>query len=254
MSKKRGSPSRTKLKQDVATEIIDAIDSANPNPIRRSLKLKQFPWTAKQRDFFKIALAENTKIMLVKGPAGTSKSLLSVYCGLRLLNEKKISDIMYLRSAVESSESKLGFLPGSAEDKLRFYNLPFLDKLDELVTDATAERLEREGRISMYPVNFARGMSWKSKCIILDEAQNSSMKEITTVLTRLGEGSRCFVLADPAQTDLHRKELQGGFDRIETAFSNEEAREQGIETFEFNEDDVMRSALVKYIVKALKKV
>ena len=69
MSKKRGSPSRTKLKQDVATEIIDAIDSANPNPIRRSLKLKQFPWTAKQRDFFKIALAENTKIMLVKGPA-----------------------------------------------------------------------------------------------------------------------------------------------------------------------------------------
>ena len=173
---------------------------------------------------------------------------------MRLLNEKKISDIMYLRSAVESSESKLGFLPGSAEDKLRFYNLPFLDKLDELVTDATAERLEREGRISMYPVNFARGMSWKSKCIILDEAQNSSMKEITTVLTRLGEGSRCFVLADPAQTDLHRKELQGGFDRIETAFSNEEAREQGIETFEFNEDDVMRSALVKYIVKALKKV
>ena len=114
---------------------------------------------------------------------------------------KAISDIMYLRSAVESSDSKLGYLPGTAEDKLRFYNLPFLDKLDELLPTTRAEKLEQEGRISMFPVNFARGMNWKSKCVILDEAQNSSLKEITTVLTRLGEGSRCFVLADPMQTD-----------------------------------------------------
>jgi phosphate starvation-inducible protein PhoH len=255
MSKKRPRPSRAKSKRDVESEIIEAIGkTGNPNPIKRVLKLKQFPWTDKQKAFFKIALSKKTKIVLVQGPAGTSKSLLSVYCGLQLLNMKFISDIMYLRSAVESSESKLGFLPGSAEEKLRFYNLPFLDKLDELVTDATTERLEKEGRISMYPVNFARGMSWKSKCIILDEAQNSSIKEIITVLTRLGEGSRCFVLADPMQTDLHRKELHGGFERVIKAFSNEESKEQGIETFEFNEDDVMRSELVKYIVKTLKSV
>jgi phosphate starvation-inducible PhoH-like protein len=257
--KKRTTNSRTKRTRDredreLENEIHDSIvESSNPNPIKRALKIKQFQWTDKQKEFFKVALAENTKIVFVKGPAGTSKSLLSVYCGLQLLNNKTISDIMYLRSAVESSESRLGFLPGSADEKLRFYNLPFLDKLDELVADATSERLEKEGRISMYPVNFARGMNWKSKCIILDEAQNSTKKEITTVLTRLGEGTRCFILADPMQTDLHRKELQGGFEDVLKTFSNEESQSWGIETFEFTEEDVMRSALVKYIVKKLRQ-
>ena len=190
--------------------------------------------------------------MFVNGPAGTSKSLLSVYCGLQLLNMKAISDIMYLRSAVESSEAKLGFLPGTAEDKLRFYNLPFLDKLDELLPTTRAEKLEQEGRISMFPVNFARGMNWKSKCIILDEAQNSSLKEITTVLTRLGEGSRCFVLADPMQTDIHKG--QGGFEKLYKAFNDDESQDKGIHTFAFDEDDIMRSELCKYIVKKVKTI
>ena len=165
---------------------------------------------------------------------------------------KAISDIMYLRSAVESSEAKLGFLPGTAEDKLRFYNLPFLDKLDELLPTTRAEKLEQEGRISMFPVNFARGMNWKSKCIILDEAQNSSLKEITTVLTRLGEGSRCFVLADPMQTDIHKG--QGGFEKLYKAFNDDESQDKGIHTFAFDEDDIMRSELCKYIVKKVKTI
>ena len=126
---------------------------------------------------------------------------------------KTISDIMYLRSAVESSDKSLGFLPGSAEDKLRFFNLPFLDKLDELLASTKAEKLETENRVSMFPVAFARGMNWTDKCIILDEAQNSTIKEITTVLTRLGKNSRCFILADPNQTDLHENK-QGGINKI----------------------------------------
>ena len=135
---------RAKRKNDVASEIEEALyhQHENPNPLKRQIKIKQLPWTEKQKDFFKIALHPDTKIVFVTGPAGTSKTILSVYCGLQLLNMKAISDIMYLRSAVESSESKLGFLPGSAEDKLRFYNLPFLDKLDELLVNTRPEKLE----------------------------------------------------------------------------------------------------------------
>jgi len=197
MRNKRQTRSRVKAetREIIDETFIDPWD--NPNPIKRVIKVKQFAWTDKQKDFFKIALNHDTKIVFVNGPAGTAKTLLSVYCGLQLLNMKAISDIMYLRSAVESSDSKLGYLPGTAEDKLRFYNMPFLDKLDELLPNTRAEKLENEGRISMFPVNFARGMNWTNKCVILDEAQNSSLKEITTVLTRLGKGSRCFVLADP---------------------------------------------------------
>ena len=221
------------------------------NPLKRQIKLHQFPWTEKQKDFFKIALRPDTKIIFVNGPAGTSKTLLSVYCGLQLLNMKVISDIMYLRSAVESSESKLGFLPGSADDKLKFYNLPFLDKLDELLVNTKPEKLEEEKRVSMFPVNFARGMNWKDKCIILDEAQNSTVKEITTVLTRLGSNSRCFILADPMQTDL-RNGNRGGFEKMFKLFSDEESAQQGIYNFEFTEEDIMRSELVKFLVKKLK--
>ena len=232
-------PARRKARAQLeAKEIEEALsDSFNPNPLKRQIKLKQFPWTAKQKEFFKIALAPDTKIVFVKGPAGTSKTLLAVYCALQLLNMKAISDIMYLRSAVESSDRSLGFLPGSAEEKLRFFNLPFLDKLEELLLERRISKLEEEGRIS----------------IILDEAQNSTIKEITTVLTRLGENSRCFVLADPMQTDLKNEHLHGGFEKMHQLFGDEESFENGVKTFEFNEDDVMRSELVKFLTKKLKK-
>lgn len=255
-SSQRAEARERQYKKEAKEEISDALlplIEQNPNPIKRLIKINQFPWTQKQKDFFKMALDDDTRIVFVNGPAGTSKSLLSVYCGLQLLNKKVISDIMYLRSAVESSESKLGFLPGSAEDKLRFYNLPFLDKLDELLPTNRVSKLEQEGRVSMFPVNFARGMNWASKCIILDEAQNSTLKEITTVLTRMGNHSRCFILADPMQTDLnHGKE--GAFEKMFKLFSDEESHYMGVKSFEFTEDDIMRSELVKFLVKKMKNI
>ena len=253
---KKARKTRTSIKQDTAEEINESlVNNMFPiNPIKRQIKLKQFPWTEKQKDFFKLALHPETKIVLVNGPAGTSKTLLATYCALQLLNMKTISDIMYLRSAVESSDRSLGYLPGSAEEKLRFFNLPFLDKLDELLESTRVEKLEQEGRISMFPVNFARGMNWQGKCIILDEAQNSTIKEITTVLTRLGEGSKCFILADPMQTDIKQGDKQHGFEKMFNLFTDQESVAQGINTFTFDEEDVMRSELVKYLTKKLKLI
>ncbi len=244
--------------QEHIEEMEDALndsfeDYENPNPIRALIKIKNFNWTPRQKEFFKVALDRSTKIVFVNGPAGTAKTLLSVYCGLQLLNMKICSDILYLRSAVESSNSHLGFLPGSAEDKLRFYNMPFLDKLDELLLTKTPEKLEQEKRVSMFPVNFARGMNWNAKCVILDEAQNSTEKEITTVLTRLGKNSRCFVLADPMQTDLRSEKIIGGFEKMLKTFSDEESLTHGIYTFNFTEEDIMRSKLVKFLITKLNK-
>ncbi len=242
----------------LAEEIVDATNIHErkrvENPLKKAIKLNQLAWTEKQKEFFKIALHPSTKIVFVNGPAGTAKTLLSTYCSLQLLNMKVADSIMYLRSAVESSDKSLGFLPGTAEEKLRFYNLPFLDKLDELLLETKAEKLEEQNRISMFPVNFARGMNWKDKCIILDEAQNSTIKEIVTVLTRMGEGSRCFILADPMQTDLKQEDKAHGFEKICKALSDEESIQNGIYTFNFDEEDVMRSELVKFIVSKLKGI
>mgnify|MGYP003666114595 CR=1 FL=1 len=207
MKNKKPVRRRARDKQETREIISESYDDPydNPNPMRRTIKVNQLPWTDKQKEFFKIALNHETKIMFVNGPAGTAKSLLSVYCGLQLLNMKAISDIMYLRSAVESSESKLG-------------------------------------------------MNWRSKCVILDEAQNSSMKEITTVLTRLGQGSRCFVLADPMQTDLRSRDQIGGFEKLYKKFGDDDSKDMGIHTFEFNTDDIMRSKLCKFIVKKVNTI
>ena len=258
MSSKKGSHSRGKDKQEareyISEELAPEDFYENPDPIKTTLKLNEFNWTDKQKQFFKIALNQNTRIMFVDGPAGSSKTLLSVYCGLQLMNMKACSDIMYLRSAVESSDSKLGYLPGSAEEKLKYFNMPFIDKLDELLKTTRPEKLIDQKRVGMFPVNFARGMNWKSKCVILDEAQNSSLKEITTVLTRLGEGSRCFVLADPMQTDLRNRDQIGGFEKLYKTFTDQESQARGIHTFAFDEDDIMRSELCKYIVKKVKHI
>tara|TARA_Y100000310_G_scaffold340562_1_gene436728 strand:+ start:177 stop:971 length:795 start_codon:yes stop_codon:yes gene_type:complete len=257
--KERSGPAKGKVKIRGAKELAEDLNESNvkklsktSNPIKRQIKLNQFPWTEKQKEFFRVALDPSTNVVFVNGPAGTSKTLLAVYCGLQLLNMKVTEDIMYLRSAVESSDKSLGFLPGDANDKLRFYNLPFLDKLCELLTESTAQKLEEQKRVSMFPVNFARGMNWKHKCIILDEAQNSSMKEIITVLTRMGEGCRCFILADPMQTDLKSENKQGGFEGLSRVFSDEESVNMGVYSFEFSDEDIMRSELVKFLIKKIK--
>ena len=222
-------------------------------PIRHREKfhIENFDWTDRQKEFINIALAKESKILFAKGPAGCSKTLLSVYCALHLLNEGKVSEIVYIRSAVESSDSRMGFLPGDADQKLHFYNLPFLHKMEELVCPNVIKKLQKDERVSTYPVNFCRGMSWSSKCLIFDECQNSTLKEIVTVLTRLGMGSKCFVLADPAQTDL-KNGARGGYEKIQSVFGDEESEEFGINTFEFDETDVVRSELVKFLVTKFK--
>ena len=144
-------------------------------------------------------------------------------------------------------------MPGDANQKLHFYNLPFLDKLDELLEPSSLKRVEKEERISMYPVNYSRGMSWNAKCIIFDEVQNSSFKEIMTVLTRLGKFSKCFVLADPMQTDLQSSK-GGGFSSLYDVFQDQESLDNGVRTFKFEEEDIMRADLVRFLVKKFKEV
>lgn len=216
---------------------------------------ERITWTEKQKRFLDIALGKDTRIMFVKGPAGTSKTLISVYSALRLLKDSKISDIIYVRSAVESSDSKIGYLPGDAEEKLQFYNMPFIEKLEELLNHDDIVDLQKEKRVSMCPVNFIRGLNWNAKVIIHDEAQNSSRKEIITVATRLGHYNRLFVLADPLQTDLPFNRA-GGFEEIFELFkeNEESAAKMGIYTFEFGAEDIVRSELVKYLVTQFAKL
>ncbi len=109
----------------------------------------------------------------------THNTILSIYCSLQLMKDKRISEIMYIRSPVESSDSKIGFLPGDADEKLKYYNLPFADKLDELLNKGQIDILMQQERIKGHPLSFVRGMSWNCKSIILDECFPGYEKVIT---------------------------------------------------------------------------
>jgi len=216
-------------------------------------QIENLKWTPKQKKFIELALLKETQVVLTTGPAGSSKTLLATFCALQLLNQQRISDIIYMRSAVESSDARLGFLPGDAENKLQYYNLPFMDKLDELVSPSTLKNLHKDKRLSIHPVNFARGMNWNAKCIIFDECQNSSIKEIITVLTRIGKFCKVFLLADPDQTDL-KNGNRGGFLKIYKLLNDAKSKNKGIYNFEFSQEDIVRSELVKYLSERFKEL
>ena len=186
--------------------------------------------------------------MLLSGPSGSSKSFLATLAVLELMNLKKVSDLLYIRSIVESSDNKMGYLPGSAEEKLSPYLEPLMEKLDELLFAADVNMLMKEKRIDGKPTGYLRGLSWNAKGIIMDEAQNSTFRELTTLLTRVGHFSKLFVCGDPLQSDINGK---SGFEKMCNVFNDNESKEKGIHVFYLTEEDIVRSEIVRYIVKKL---
>lgn len=219
--------------------------------LKHELLIFERELTVKQKDFLNIALNKDTKMVFISGPAGTSKTYITIYSALKLLNQKKVSDLLYIRSAVESADSKIGFLPGEADEKMAPYIQPLLEKLSELLPKRDIDILQKEDRIDSIPLGFLRGLNWNAKCIVADEAQNMTVKELTTLITRVGEFSKVFILGDPDQSDINGK---SGFIKILNTFDDEESRQNGIYTFKFDEEDIVRSNLVKYIAKKLKNV
>lgn len=218
--------------------------------LKSPLNIYQRPLTDKQKDFLTLAADKSVKLVFVTGPAGTSKTFLSVLHALQMMSEKRVSDLIYIRSAVESSDAKLGFLPGEANEKLAPYIQPLMDKLIELLPKSDIDILMKEERVTGVPVGFLRGLNWNAKVIIADEAQNLTHKELFTLITRIGEFSKVFILGDPDQNDINGK---SGFINMVKQFDDAESKEHGIHVFHFTEDDIVRSKLVQFIVKKVKK-
>ena len=231
------------------------LDSSPIIPQRSKLKnilsIFERTLTPKQREFMGLALNKQAKLIFVSGPAGTAKTYLAVQAALTLINGKRVSDLIYVRSAVESSDSKIGFLPGEMTEKMAPYLDPLMEKLHELLPKNQVDVLIKEERISGVPVGFLRGRNWNAKVIIGDEAQNMSFKELLTLITRTGEYSKVFILGDPEQSDINGK---SGFIKMLSVFDDEESRENGIHVFRFDDDDIVRSGLVRFIAKKIKKV
>jgi hypothetical protein len=180
----------------------------------------------------------------------THNTILSMYCGLTLLNKRRVSDLVLVRSAVESSDSKLGFLPGDIMEKFNVYLTPFHDKFSELLNKPQIDRLQKDNRLTICPINFARGLHFSAKFVCADEVQNFSTRELQTIMSRIGEFSKVFLCGDPEQSDLPLG--KSGFSKVYDLFNNEESKENGIFCMELTETDIVRSELCRFITHKFK--
>ena len=135
------------------------------------------------------------------GPAGTGKTYLAMAKAVAALQAKAVSRIILTRPAVEAGE-RLGFLPGTLNDKIDPYLRPLYDALHDMVSPETIPRLMASGTIEVAPLAYMRGRSLNNAFIILDEAQNTSSEQMKMFLTRLGFGSKMVVTGDITQVDL----------------------------------------------------
>lgn len=183
-----------------------------PQPVKQVesdnffLKSKLKPKTYAQELY--IESLRNNPITIGSGPAGSGKSYVAIYVALEKLMNNEIDKIVLTRPVVEAGEN-LGFLPGDFKQKLHPYLLPLFDAIEIHVGPQIAQRLIDSGKIEIAPLAFMRGRTFNNSFVMLDEAQNTTKKQMKLFLTRLGFNSQMCIDGDVTQSDLTQKELQG---------------------------------------------
>ncbi len=178
------------------------------------------------------------------GPAGTGKTYLAVAMAVSALNAKRVSRIILARPAVEAGE-RLGFLPGTLQEKVDPYLRPLYDALYDLMDQERVDRFLEKNIIEIAPIAFMRGRTLNDSFIILDEAQNTTPEQMKMFLTRMGFNAKMVVTGDVTQIDLPNARRSGLLEAIDVLKPVE-----GIYFNFFGEEDVVRHHLVQRIVHA----
>jgi phosphate starvation-inducible protein PhoH and related proteins len=226
----------------------------------REVSLRSLVSSGRQRNFGKKVLApktvnqrryleaiERNDMVFGIGPAGTGKTYLAVAMAISALIGKKVSRIILTRPAVEAGE-RLGFLPGTLQEKVDPYLRPLYDALYDMLEADKVEKLLERNTIEIAPIAFMRGRTLSDSFIILDEAQNSTPEQMKMVLTRQGFNSKMVVNGDITQIDLPGGKRSGLLDVIDVLRGVE-----GISFIHFDDRDVVRHSLVQRIVKAYER-
>ncbi|HTS65874.1 MAG TPA: PhoH family protein [Candidatus Acidoferrales bacterium] len=203
------------------------------------------PKTVNQRRY--LEAIERNDLVFGVGPAGTGKTYLAVAMAVSALMNKRVARIILTRPAVEAGE-RLGFLPGTLQEKVDPYLRPLYDALYDMLENDRVEKLLERNVIEVAPIAFMRGRTLNDSFIILDEAQNSTAEQMKMVLTRQGFNSKMVVNGDITQIDLPAGRRSGLADAIEVLRGVD-----GISFVQFDDKDVVRHSLVQRIVKAYER-
>jgi len=187
---------------------------------------------------------KENEIVFSYGPAGTGKTYLAVAMAVDYLKKGKVQRIILTRPAVEAGE-KLGFLPGTLYDKIDPYLKPLYDSLMDFIGPEKLISFREKGIIEVVPLAYMRGRTLNNSFIILDEAQNSTYKQMKMLLTRIGFNSKVIVNGDISQIDLEKKK-DSGLLAVKEIIKNI----KGISFFELKKSDIVRNPLVRKIIDA----
>lgn len=202
------------------------------------------PKTEHQRDYIE-ALKINSQI-IVTGPAGTGKTYIAATKAAQLYEAGEIEKIILTRPNVPSGRS-LGFFPGSLEEKIAPWIVPFVEVFEEHLGVEATQLALRKGNIQVVPFEVMRGRTFRNAFVILDEAQNATPHELKMFLSRVGEDAQVVLNGDIMQSDLRS---ESGLAKIIELINKQK---MPVPVIEFTTDDIVRSDICAMWIKAFIK-
>ena len=222
-------------------KIVDATNNIQPEISTYRNRLR--PRTENQKEYIRTA-AENT-ITFCQGLAGSGKTHIAIGMALEYLFDDKVKKIIITRPVLEAGE-KIGYLPGSAEEKLHPYLLPILDEINHFISQAQYASLRLNNKIEVVPLGLMRGRNFHNSFIVADECQNASYQQLKMLITRTGQNSKMILTGDVGQSDLNRN-LQGGFSDLIDALGGL----PGIGMSRLEASDIVRNPIIAQILGRL---
>ena len=235
---------------DAALRVVDGLlgsmlrpaDLMGKDAVVTTPKKKIVPRSVKQHMY--IATLLNSPLTFGLGPAGTGKTYLATAVAVQGLISKEYKRLVLTRPVLEAGE-RLGFLPGTLEEKIDPYLRPFFDALNDMIGAEKVTAWREQGIIEIAPLAYMRGRTLENCVMILDEAQNTTAQQMRMFLTRMGQGSKAIVTGDVSQSDLPRGGKSGLKESLEVLEGLPD-----IEVVRLSEADVVRHNLVARIVQA----
>lgn len=204
----------------------------------------------RQSKFQSLIHDKNKVIIFSIGCAGTGKTLFSCQESLNLLHHKKVKKIVITRPVVSVENEEIGFLPGSLEDKMSPWVRPIFDNLCEFYQVSELRQMMKENKIEICPLGFMRGRTFRDTVIIVDEAQNTTPRQMKMILTRIGDNSKLILNGDLRQSDIPQcNGLQDIISRLRDHYvDGHHMFQDGIAVVHFENQHVLRHPVIEKII------
>ena len=188
---------------------------------------------------------KDNEITIASGFPGTGKTFLACAEALKLLKDSNspYKRIILVKSVTTLKDEEIGFIKGTIEDKMEPFMDSFLDNFNKIIGESLTNKLREQGFIQIRPIAYVRGRSIDNSLIIIDEAQNISLENMRTLMTRIGDNSKIVILGDVKQKDIRNKK-ESSLGVVLERFKDK----QGFGTVELrNAEDIVRNPIIKII-------